>query len=93
MGDINDRVVVFEEDRLVLKSVCIQLQREMRYKAPGNTKVEEDLEAAKYCEIYLSFTFLNPLPLPSVPYSVANSFAVSPSFPPPFFFFLNLPHR
>ena len=39
VGDINDRVAVFEEYRVVLKAVLIQLQGDMRYKSPGYVKV------------------------------------------------------
>ena len=86
VGELHDRVVVFEEDRVVLKAALRQLQRDMRDEAPGHAKVAEDLDAAKDGEIDLGFPFWNPLlPLP-VPSSVADSFAARPSYPPSFFF-------
>ena len=41
VGEINDRVAVFEEYRVVLKTAPRQLQRDMRKEAPGNAKVLE----------------------------------------------------
>ena len=44
VGELNDRVALFEEERVVLKTVLRQLQREIRDKAPGHAKVVEDLK-------------------------------------------------
>ena len=53
VGELNDRVAVFEEDRVVLKAALRQLQREMSDEAPRHAKVAEDLEAAVDGEIDL----------------------------------------
>ena len=39
VGNINYRVAVFEEDRVVLKAALRQIQRDMRDEASGHTKV------------------------------------------------------
>ena len=93
MGDINNRVVMFEEDRVVLKASPRQIQRDIRDEAPGHAKVTEDLEVAKDVEIYPGLDFQNPLLPHPVPSSVADSFAALPSYPPPFFFLFNFPQK
>ena len=55
VGDLNNRVAMFEEDRVVLKVMFIQLHMEMGGEPPGNTNVTEDLKAAKDGEIDLGF--------------------------------------
>ena len=47
MGELNERVEVFEEYRVVLKAGLRQLQREMRYEGTGHAKVADYLKAAK----------------------------------------------
>ena len=51
VGDLNDRVAVIKEYRVVLKAALIQLQREIRGHPPGHANVAEDLEASR---LYIS---------------------------------------
>ena len=93
VGELHDRVVVFEEDRVVLKADLRQIQRETRYKAPGHAKVEENLEAKKDGEIDLGFDFQNPLSSTPVNYSSAESFGAYLISSAVFLFFLTPPQR
>ena len=47
VGDLNDRVDVFDEYREVLKNAIRKLQREMRDEVPGHAKVAEDLKGGR----------------------------------------------
>lgn len=54
--ELNDRVAVFEEDKVVLKAALRQLQKEMKDEAPKTQQLVSDLEAAKegmYCDVYI----------------------------------------
>lgn len=46
IDELNDRVAVFEEDKVVLKAALKQLQKEMKEEAPKTQKLLDDLEAA-----------------------------------------------
>jgi chromosome segregation ATPase len=45
--ELNDRIAVFEEDKVVLKAALKQLQKEMSEEAPKTAKLLEDLANAK----------------------------------------------
>lgn len=45
--ELNDRVSVFEEDKVVLKAALRQLQKEMKDEAPKTQQLVSDLDAAK----------------------------------------------
>ena len=45
--ELNDRVDVFEEDKVVLKAALRQLQKEMKEEAPKTEKLILDLESAQ----------------------------------------------
>ena len=47
ISELNDRVAVFEEDKMVLKAALRQLQKEMNDEAPKTQKLVEDLEDAR----------------------------------------------
>ena len=47
IDELNDRVAVFEEDKLVLKAALRQLQKEMKEEAPKTQKLVLDLETAR----------------------------------------------
>ena len=47
INELNDRVAVFEEDKLVLKAALRQLQKEMREEAPKTKKLHDDLQTAR----------------------------------------------
>jgi uncharacterized protein (DUF3084 family) len=47
VDELNDRVAVFEEDKIVLKAALKQLQKEMKEEAPRTQKLLGDLEAAR----------------------------------------------
>lgn len=47
IDELNNRVAVFEEDKLVLKAALRQLQKEMNEEAPKTQKLVSDLAAAK----------------------------------------------
>lgn len=47
IDELNDRVSVFEEDKLVLKAALKQLQKEMKEEAPKTQKLISDLQDAK----------------------------------------------
>jgi len=47
IDELNDRIAVFEEDKVVLKAALKQLQKEMNEEAPKTQKVVNDLEAAR----------------------------------------------
>ena len=53
VSELNDRVAVFEEDRMVLKAALRQLQAEMREEAPRTERLARDLEEAREREITL----------------------------------------
>ena len=94
VGDIHNRVAVFDNDRVVLKAALRQLQRDIRYESPGHAKVAKDLDYTKEGEIDLGYLFRNPLPPPPVTSFVADYFAARPAYPPPFFlFFLTSPQK
>ncbi len=46
INELNDRVAVFEEDKLVLKAALRQLQKEMKEEAPKTQKLIHDLQQA-----------------------------------------------
>lgn len=47
IDELNDRVAVFEEDKLVLKAALRQLQKEMADEAPKTQKLIDDLRSAR----------------------------------------------
>jgi broad-specificity NMP kinase len=47
IDELNSRVAVFEEDKVVLKAALKQLQKEMKEEAPRTEKLIDDLEAAR----------------------------------------------
>jgi len=47
IDELNDRVAVFEEDKVVLKAALRQLQKEMKEEGPKFKKMEGDLEVAQ----------------------------------------------
>lgn len=47
IDELNDRVAVFEEDKVVLKAALRQLQKEMKQEAPRTQKLIDDLEKAQ----------------------------------------------
>mmetsp|Transcript_22541 Transcript_22541/g.33717 ORF Transcript_22541/g.33717 Transcript_22541/m.33717 type:complete len:987 (+) Transcript_22541:373-3333(+) len=47
IDELNDRVAVFEEDKVVLKAALRQLQKEMKEEAPKTQKLVMDLETAR----------------------------------------------
>ena len=49
INELNDRVGVFEEDKLVLKAALRQLQKEMKEEAPKTQKLLSDLKSTKEC--------------------------------------------
>ena len=53
VSELNDRVAVFEEDRMVLKAALRQLQAEMREEAPRTERLVRDLEEARERETTL----------------------------------------
>jgi ABC-type dipeptide/oligopeptide/nickel transport system ATPase subunit len=60
IDELNDRVAVFEEDKVVLKAALRQLQKEMKEEAPKTQKLLEDLETSKSGKRTIIF-FLNLL--------------------------------
>ena len=86
VGELNDRVTVFEDDRVVVKASLRQIHKDIRDDPPGHAKVVEDPKVAKGGDIYLGFAFRNALLPPPVLSYVADSFAARPSYPLPFFF-------
>lgn len=46
ISELNDRVAVFEEDKVVLKAALRQLQKEMKEEAPKTQKLIHDLQLA-----------------------------------------------
>ena len=53
ISELNDRVAVFEEDKMVLKAALRQLQMEIKEEAPRTQQLVKDLESAKEREIAL----------------------------------------
>jgi hypothetical protein len=51
IDELNERVAVFEEDKLVLKAALRQLQKEMKDEAPKTQKLLLDLDNTKNGEI------------------------------------------
>jgi chromosome segregation ATPase len=47
INELNNRIAVFEEDKVVLKAALRQLQKEMKEEAPKTQKLVEDLAAAE----------------------------------------------
>lgn len=47
IDELNDRVAVFEEDKIVLKAALRQLQKEMKEEAPRTQKLVDDLKDAR----------------------------------------------
>jgi chromosome segregation ATPase len=47
INELNDRVAVFEEDKIVLKAALRQLQKEMKEEAPKTQKLVTDLDSSK----------------------------------------------
>ena len=47
IDELNNRVAVFEEDKVVLKAALRQLQKEMKEEAPKTQKLVEELGEAK----------------------------------------------
>lgn len=46
IDELNDRVAVFEEDKVVLKAALRQLQKEMKDEAPKTQKLISELKTA-----------------------------------------------
>ncbi len=57
IDELNDRVAVFEEDKVVLKAALRQLQKEMKEEAPKTQKLLEDLETARSGKITIIVFF------------------------------------
>jgi chromosome segregation ATPase len=47
IDELNDRIAVFEEDKMVLKAALKQLQKDLSSEAPKTQKLVQDLEAAQ----------------------------------------------
>ena len=47
IDELNDRVAVFEEDKVVLKAALRQLQKEMKDEAPKTQKLLDELKTSK----------------------------------------------
>ena len=47
INELNDRVAVFEEDKVVLKAALRQLQKEMKDEAPKTQKMVEEINEAQ----------------------------------------------
>ena len=47
INELNDRVAVFEEDKVVLKAALRQLQKEMKDEAPKTQKMGEEINEAQ----------------------------------------------
>ncbi len=47
IDELNDRVAVFEEDKVVLKAALRQLQKEMKDEAPKTQKLLDELKKSK----------------------------------------------
>lgn len=47
IDELNDRIAVFEEDKLVLKAALKQLQKDLNAEAPRTQKLLDDLERSK----------------------------------------------
>lgn len=47
INELNDRVAVFEEDKVVLKAALRQLQKEMKEEAPKTQKLVEEINEAQ----------------------------------------------
>jgi hypothetical protein len=47
IDELNNRVAVFEEDKLVLKAALRQLQKEMKEEGPKTQKMIDDLKEAR----------------------------------------------
>ena len=58
IDELNDRVAVFEEDKVVLKAALRQLQKEMKEEAPRTKKLVSDLKAANSSEWFLMNSFV-----------------------------------
>ena len=50
IDELNDRVAVFEEDKVVLKAALRQLQKEMKEEAPKTQKLVSELKSANNSE-------------------------------------------
>jgi uncharacterized coiled-coil protein SlyX len=55
IDELNDRVAVFEEDKVVLKAALRQLQKEMKEEAPKTQKIVSELKAANARKFATSF--------------------------------------
>lgn len=53
ISELNDRVAVFEEDKMVLKAALRQLQMEIKEEAPKTQQLIDDLEKARDVEVAL----------------------------------------
>jgi chromosome segregation ATPase len=47
IDELNDRIAVFEEDKVVLKAALRQLQKEMKEETPKTQKLMDDLASAR----------------------------------------------
>lgn len=47
VDELNDRIAVFEKDKVVLKAALKQLQKEMKEEAPRTQKLTDDLDVAR----------------------------------------------
>ena len=47
IDELNNRIAVFEDDKIVLKAALRQLQKEMKEEAPKSQKLIDDLSEAK----------------------------------------------
>jgi len=47
IDELNNRIAVFEEDKVVLKAALRQLQKEMKEEAPKAQKLVDDLRNAQ----------------------------------------------
>lgn len=57
IDELNDRVAVFEEDKVVLKAALRQLQKEMKEEAPKTQQLIDDLDKASQGKLAKTLSF------------------------------------
>ena len=60
VGEINYRVAVLKDARVVVRAALRHIHKEMRDEPPGHTKVVKYLKVTKGGDIYLDLAFRNP---------------------------------
>ena len=58
IDELNNRIAVFEEDKVVLKAALRQLQKEIKEEAPKTQKLMDDLVVSAH-GMFLSFCFFS----------------------------------